>query len=157
MNIKNIINPQRIEMNLTAQNKDEAIDELSELLYQTNILTSKDIFIDAVHEREKLTTTAIGFGIAIPHARTTAVNEPAIAIGRSSGFYWNGTIDAPITLVFMLAVPAKVESAEYMGMLASIARMLVHEEFREELIKAPNKDEFMSVICDGAGYLVKQP
>ena len=156
MQFENLVNSKLININLNASNKDDAINQLALLLEQSEIIKSVNEFTEAVHERETLTTTAIGFGVAIPHARSSSVIEPGIAIGRSHGFSWDQEADSPINLVFLLAVPAKIESPEYMGILASIARMLVHEEFRKSLIEAKDIDEFTSIISNGKKYLVNQ-
>ena len=156
MQFENLVKSKLININLNALNKDDAINQLALLLEQGEIITSVNEFTEAVYEREALTTTAIGFGVAIPHARSSSVIEPGIAIGRSHGFCWDQESDFPINLVFLLAVPEKIESPEYMGILASIARMLIHEEFRKSLIEAKDINEFISIISNGNKYLVNQ-
>ena len=156
MLLEKIVKPKHVDINLIAANKDDAINQLALLLEKSGTVTSVNEFTEAVYKREILTTTAIGFGVAIPHARSSSVVEPGIAIGRSHGFYWDQEADSPINLVFLLAVPEKIESPEYMGILASIARMLIHEEFRKSLIKAKNINEFISIISNGKNYLVNQ-
>lgn len=156
MQLENIIKPQLININLNATNKNEAISQLAMLMEKCRVIASASDYIDAVYERESLTTTAVGFGVAIPHARSSSVIEPGVAIGRSNGFYWDKEIDSPINLVFLLAVPERIESPEYVGILASISRMLVHEEFRKSLIEAKDISEFISIISNGKKYLVNQ-
>lgn len=156
MQLKNIVQPDLIKINLEAKNKEEAIGQLANLLEKGGVVVSAEDFAQAVHERELLTTTAIGFGVAIPHARSSAVNKPGVAIGISNGFYWDKEIDSPIHLVFLLAVPEKIESPEYMGILASISRMLVYEEFRKSLMEANDPGELMAIISNGNKYLVNQ-
>jgi len=156
MQLKNLVKSKLVNINLIAGNKDDAINQLALLLEQSGAVTSVNEFTEAVYEREALTTTAIGFGVAIPHARSSSVIKPGIAIGRSHGFYWDQETDSPINLVFLLAVPEIIESPKYMGILASIARMLVHEEFRKSLMEAKDIDEFISIISDGKFYLANQ-
>jgi len=156
MQLKNLVKPKQINIDLNATNKDDAINQLALLLEQGGIVTSINEFTEAVYERETLTTTAIGFGVAIPHAKSSSVIEPGVAIGRSPGFSWDQETDFPINLVFLLAVPERIESPEYMGILASISRMLVHEEFRNSLIEAKDINKFISIISNGTKYLVNQ-
>ena len=156
MQFENLIKSKQINIDLNAADKDDAINQLALLLEKSGIVASTNEFVDAVYEREALTTTAIGFGVAIPHARSSSVIEPGVAIGRSPGFSWDQETDSPINLVFLLAVPERIESPEYMGILATIARMLVHEEFRKSLIKAKDINEFTSIISNGKKYLVNQ-
>jgi len=156
MRFENLITSKLIDINLKVANRNGAIENLTSLMVKSGVVSSASDFIEDVYEREALTTTAIGFGVAIPHARSSSVIEPAVAIGRSVGFSWDQELDTPIKLVFLVAVPSKVESPEYMGILASIARMLVHEEFRKSLIDAKDMDEFMSIISNGKQYLINQ-
>ena len=156
MQFENLVKPKQIDINLNTADKDDAINQLALLLEKSGIVASTNEFVEAVYEREALTTTAIGFGVAIPHARSSSVIEPGIAIGRSPGFSWDQKTDSPINLVFLLAVPERIESPEYMGILASISRMLVHEEFRNSLIEAKDINKFISIISNGKKYLVHQ-
>ncbi len=154
MNITELINKNTIKIDCTFQNKDEVINDLSYLLYQNAIVNSIDGFIAAVKERESQTTTAVGFGIAIPHARSKHVLKPGIAIGRSEMFFWDGENNQEVNLIFLLAVPEQIEYPEYMKMLASISRMLVHQRFRNALLQASTIDEFITEISDGERFLV---
>jgi len=154
MLITEIITPNLIDIDLRVKNKDDAIHTLSERLKENGIINSAEGFFEAVKERESLTTTAVGFGVAIPHARSQYVNMPGIAIGRCTEFQWDEETDQPVNLIFLLAVPEKVDYPDYMRMLASVSRMLVHEEFRESLNNAKDITEFISVISNGKQYLV---
>jgi len=154
MLITEIITPNLIDINLRVKNKDDAIHTLIERLKKNGIINSAEGFFEAVKERESLTTTAVGFGVAIPHARSKHVNKPGIAIGRCVNFQWDEETDQPVNLIFLLAVPEKVDYPDYMRMLASVSRMLVHEEFRESLNNAKDITEFISVISNGKQYLV---
>ena len=156
MQFENLVKPKQVNIDFIAANKDDAINQLALLLEKSGIVTSTNEFVEAVYEREALTTTAIGFGVAIPHARSSFVIKPGIAIGRSPGFSWDQATDSPINLVFLLAVPERIESPEYMRILATIARMLVYEEFRNSLIEAKDIYEFISIISNGKKYLVNQ-
>lgn len=156
MRFENLITSKLIDINLKVANKNRAIENLTSLMEKSGVVSSASDFIEDVCEREALTTTAVGFGVAIPHARSSSVIKPAVAIGRSVGFSWDQELDTSIKLVFLVAVPSIIESPEYMGILASIARMLVHEEFRKSLIDAKDKDEFISIISNGKKYLVNQ-
>jgi len=138
MNVRELISQDLITLDLKAQDSNSAIAELADILDQAGKLDSLSGYVKAVHEREALTTTAVGFGVAIPHARSSAVKQTAVAFGRSVGFHWETNwetnSDELVRLVFLLAVPEKNPNTEYMRILASIARMLVHEDFRESLL-----------------------
>lgn len=154
MNITNLINKDMIFLDQAFDRKDDVILTLSKRLFANEIINSIEGFVEAVIERESQTTTAVGFGIAIPHARSKYVRKPGIAIVRSKEFLWDSESKQSVSLVFLLAVPEQIEYPEYMRILASISRMLVHRRFREALLKADNVDIFISEIFNGERYLV---
>jgi fructose-specific phosphotransferase system IIA component len=154
MIITEFINKDMIKIDCEFQNKDDVIETLSSLLQKNGVIESIEGFTEAVRERESQTTTAVGFAIAIPHARSKYVLKPGIAIGRSKEFLWDIETEHPVSLIFLLAVPEQIEYPDYMKILASISRMLVHERFRNALMNAQDIDEFLSVISDGERYLV---
>jgi len=135
-----------ITLDLQGKDKDSVIEELAELMDRENKLYSKSDFIKAVHEREALTSTAVGWGVAIPHARSAAVKETAVSFGRSKGFRWDPDSEEPIRLVFLLAVPSANPNKDYIDLLASLARMLVDADFRNALAKAQTRDEVIMII-----------
>ena len=154
MKITDLINKELIKIDCEFKGKEDVIQTLSTLLYKNEVINSIEGFTEAVRERETQTTTAVGFGIAIPHARSKYVNKPGIAIGRSAEFLWDTETDQSVNLIFLLAVPDKIDYPEYMVMLASISRMLVHQRFRKALLDAHNIDEFINEISAGERYLV---
>lgn len=136
-----------IEMDLHARNKWEAIHELSMLLLSAGKINSLDEFGQAVELREKQVSTGLGFGIGIPHGKSAAVLEPSIAFGRSIGGVEFDSIDhQPVTLVFLLAIPDTVDDKEYLQALADLARMLVHEDMRQQLLAAKTKEDLLGVL-----------
>lgn len=154
MVLTDLINKETIKIDCKFCNKDEVIRTLSSLLKNQKIIESVNGFTEAVNARESQTTTAVGFGIAIPHARSKFVLKPGIAIGRSEEFLWDDESKQQVSLIFLLAVPDHIEYPEYMKMLASISRMLVHQRFRNALLNAHDIDEFIREIFDGERYLV---
>ena len=150
MNIRDLVSQDLITLDLKAKDKNSAIAELADILDRAGRLDSLSEYVKSVHEREALTTTAVGFGVAIPHARSSAVKQTAVAFGRSVGFHWETNrepnSDELVRLVFLLAVPEKNPNTEYMRILASIARMLVHEDFRESLLNATNPQDVLDAI-----------
>lgn len=144
--IRQLITKELITLDLEAKDKDSAIIELARLMEREGKLNSRPEYLKAVDERETLTTTAVGLEVAIPHARSPAVRQTAIAFGKSKGFRWDRDGQEVVRLVFLLAVPSENPNKEYMGLLASLARMLVDEGFRDSLLKATDRDEVMSAI-----------
>ena len=83
MKITDLLTKETIVMELGATTKSAVIDELVDKLDQAGVLSDKNLFKEAILERESQGSTGIGEGIAIPHAKTKAVRTPAIGFGRS--------------------------------------------------------------------------
>lgn len=116
-----------------------AIRELAALLMQKNYIKSMEHFIDAVREREKMVSTGIGDGIAIPHAISPAVLTPAIVFGRSlKGVEYDSIDNQPVFMLFLFAIPATGVEKDYLRTLAALARLLVHENVKKNLMAAKN-------------------
>jgi PTS system fructose-specific IIA component len=135
-----------IRMELDAQRKEECIEKLAATLGELDILSDQRSFVNAVLERETLGTTGIGFGIAIPHGKSSAVKRPSIAFARlKAPIDWQSLDDQPVTMVFLSAVPE--ESAnEHLQSLASLSRKLIHEEFRDRLANAANVQDVLDIL-----------
>ena len=136
-----------IDLNLQVGNKADAIKKLSTMLSDTGKVSDGNHFVNAVLEREKLGSTAIGAGIAIPHARATTVNEVSIAFARSgSGIDFNSVDGDPVHLIFLLAAPIESGSL-YLKLLARISRLLRYQDLIEDLRKATTKEEVVRIIA----------
>jgi len=133
-----------ILLNMKAKDTVSAIKELAELINMSNI--DKNKLVDDLIEREKLGSTGIGRGIAIPHVRTDALNRLVIAFGRTKkGIDFNALDNKPVHLFFLIASPEDVQD-EYLNTLARISRLLKDEKLREQLIKAKTEDEIIALF-----------
>lgn len=145
--ISELLKENFIDLNLEVSNKHEAIDRLSGLLTGSGKVNDRNHFVKAVLEREKLGSTAIGAGIAIPHARANTVNEVSIAFARSGdGIDFNSVDGDPVHLIFLLAAPIESGSL-YLKLLARISRLLRYQDLIEDLKKATTKEEVIKIIA----------
>ena len=145
--ISELLQSSFIDLNFDVADKNAAIDRLSDMLCESGKITDKENFSNAVIEREKLGSTGIGAGIAIPHARTSAVNEVSIAFARSNkGIDFNAIDGDPVNLFFVLAAPTESGSA-YLKLLARISRLLRYQDLIDELKKAKTKEEVIQLIA----------
>ena len=136
-----------IDLDLGCQNKQEAIDKLSGLLSDSGKVSDRTHFVKAVMERERLGSTAIGAGIAIPHARANTVNEVSIAFARApKGIDFNSVDGDPVHLIFLLAAPIESGSL-YLKLLARISRLLRYQDLIEDLKKASSKEDVIKIIA----------
>ncbi|WP_416176156.1 PTS sugar transporter subunit IIA [Clostridium sp.] len=146
MSTKDMFSKNRVCFDLKATNKDEAIKELIEILYNDGKIIDKEKFREAVLKREQEFSTGIGMGIAIPHGKSDAVKEASIAFGRSNdGIDYESMDGKPAHLFFLIAVP-KESSDIHLRALSEISRKLMHTEIREQLFKSQSFEEFIEVF-----------
>ena len=146
MELTEFISPQLIKLELQSTRKVDAIKELIDLLDRAGYVTDAEAFLKSVLEREKVGSTGIGKGIAIPHSRTATVREVVVAIGRSpAGIDFDALDNKPVQLIFLIAAP--VESGGlYLKALARLSRLLRYQEFRNELMEAKTVDDVIKII-----------
>ncbi|OIJ13954.1 PTS fructose transporter subunit IIA [Anaerobacillus alkalilacustris] len=146
MKITDLLKKDTIELNLKASSKETVIDELVAKLDGAGRLADKAKFKEAILAREAQSTTGIGEGIAIPHAKTSAVKTPAIAFGRSkSGIDYEALDGQPSHLFFMIAASEGANNA-HLQTLSRLSSFLMDNEFRKKLESANTVDEVISAI-----------
>ena len=149
MNLEQItefITIEAIDLDMKATNKTEAILELTRLLEKTGKLDSFDKTLEALKDREKLGSTGIGKGVAIPHAKTEFAKDLVIAFGISKqGVNFNAVDDEKVNIFFAFASPLK-NSQTYLKILARISRLIRNDDFRDKLLSAKTPQEILDFI-----------
>ncbi|MFP4371680.1 MAG: PTS sugar transporter subunit IIA [Halanaerobium sp.] len=146
MEVNEFINQNLIKMNLKSKDKDSVIKEMIEIMSENEIITDKEEVIKKAMEREAKGTTGVGKGVAIPHVKSDAVKRPAVAFGRSDAGIDYGSMDEkPSHLFFLITVPEESHD-EHLKLLAQLSRNLVHDDFRDSLLKAEDAEEVMSIL-----------
>lgn len=146
MKITELLKKDTIIMDLTASDKEAVIDELVERLEKAGRLNSQAEFKEAILKREAQSTTGIGEGIAIPHAKTKAVKEPAICFGRSvSGINYESLDGQPAHLFFMIAASEGANNT-HLETLSCLSTLLMDEEFRKQLLEATSQEELLRLF-----------
>ncbi|MEH7234579.1 PTS fructose transporter subunit IIABC [Bacillus sp. JJ1562] len=146
MRITDLLKKDTIIIELSSTSKEEVIDELVSKLDEAGRLQDKEQFKQAILTRESQSTTGIGEGIAIPHAKTAAVKTPAIAFGRSTnGIDYESLDGQPSHLFFMIAASEGANN-EHLETLSSLSSLLMDVGFREKLMKVQSPDELIDVI-----------
>ncbi|MFH1878949.1 MAG: PTS sugar transporter subunit IIA [Candidatus Omnitrophota bacterium] len=143
-----IIRPDRIFLDMRADNKDKVIRDLTLRLKDANEINNFDEFVARVLEREKLSTTGIGNEVAIPHARTNAVKDLVMVLARyNDGVDFKSIDGLPVKLVFLIGTPNSAEKIKcYFKLLARISKLLADGSFREALLKAPDGGEIVGLF-----------
>lgn len=140
-----------ISLDLKAKNKKEALLELSELLGSSDSIDDPKVIELALIEREKLGSTGIGKGVAIPHAKTNFAKKLTIAFGRrNEGINFESLDSQDVKLFFVFASPLS-DSSIYLKILARISRLIRNESFRNKLLNAANPQEVLNIISSEEG------
>jgi len=146
MKIVDLLQKEGINLNFNPSTKEQCINELVDLMDKTGNLNNKEEYKKAILDREALSTTGIGDGIAIPHGKTSAVKKAALAAAISkNGVDYDSLDGAPAKLFFMIAVPNNSDNL-HLEVLARLSTILMDETFRANLINCTDKDEFLSLI-----------
>ncbi|MEK7015459.1 PTS fructose transporter subunit IIABC [Bacillus sp. FSL R9-9410] len=146
MKITELLKRDTVIMNMTASNKEAVIDELVEKLNGANRLNNKAEFKEAILKRESQSTTGIGEGIAIPHAKTNAVKQPSICFGRSvSGINYESLDGQPSHLFFMIAASEGANNT-HLETLSRLSTLLMDEGFRKQLLEAKDEEELLRLF-----------
>jgi PTS system fructose-specific IIA component len=142
-----LIDQNLIVLNLKSNRKEEVIKELAELAFAEGKITSVNDYVQTVLDREKLFTTGVGNGIAIPHGKTDSVKESMMVFAKlDQQIEWESLDGKPVDLVFLLGVPEKDANDLHLQILSRISRKLMDDIFVDKLRKSQTKDEVMDIL-----------
>jgi len=137
-----------INLQLIESDKKNIIAELVNIIAKSKKLTNKKSFLKAIQEREKLGSTGIGGGVAIPHAKSEYVKDFVLVFARKVEGIDFGALDGEKTFLFFALASPKDEVGGHLKILAEISR-LVKDKFMIELLKkAKTKEEVIKIISD---------
>ena len=146
MKITELLDINSIDLNTQISNKEEAIDHLVNLLDQSGKLNDKEIYKESVLNREAQSTTGIGDGVAIPHGQSEGVKTAGLsAMVVKEGLDFKSLDGQPTYLFFMIGAP-KDSGGAHLQALAQLSTLLMEEDFRNALINASSKEEFLQLI-----------
>ncbi|MDC1210058.1 PTS sugar transporter subunit IIA [Pseudomonadota bacterium] len=145
MNVNAMLSENSFLIGLESSSKKQTLEELSKLAGKELNINYRDI-LDCLIKREKLGSTAVGNGVAIPHATEKSIKQSKgfIAI-LSSGIEFNAIDDQPVDLIFLLLAPGN-NGSEHLQALASVSRLLRKKEFVLKLRGCQNTESALAVI-----------
>ena len=146
MKISELLCKETINLNLEGDTKEEAINSLVDLLYSAGKINDKELYKQKIWERENSTSTGIGEGVGIPHAKTSAVTSAALALGIiKDGVEFDSLDGEPVNLIFMIAAPEGANN-EHLETLSKLSVLLMNPDFKDELFKTKSPDEVLKLI-----------
>lgn len=117
-----------------AETRDEALHQLVHHIYEKGKLAQEDAFYQAIIDREKIVSTGIGMGVAIPHAKLPGFDQFFIAIGiLQKPVDWNALDGSPVRLIFMIGGPDDKQT-EYLQILSQLTQAIKDEDRRQKLL-----------------------
>lgn len=147
MRITDLLKSNAIELGVTLTSKDEAIDKLIALHEKAGNLKDSAKFKEDILKREEHSTTAIGEGIAVPHAKSSAVKVPALScVTVPGGIDYSAPDGKPSDLLFMIA--ATEDGDVHLEILSRLMVMLMDADFANALRNAKSAEEFLKIIDD---------
>lgn len=145
MRIVDLLNKESILLGASPKSKSEAIDILVDLQVKGGNIADREEYKKGILAREAMSSTAVGEGIAIPHAKSEAVKAPSLAaMTVPEGVDYEAMDDEPSNLLFMIAAPNN--GNVHLEVLSRLMTLLMDEDFRAKLMAAKDVDEFMAAV-----------
>jgi PTS system nitrogen regulatory IIA component len=148
MKITEMLKREFVLEQLKAGNKRDALAELTGVFAQGRIKVDSEAMLHVLLERERLGSTGIGDGIAIPHGKLHGLEEMVVSFGRSrEGIAFEAMDGKPVHLFFLLMAPEN-SAGQHLKALAKISRMLKDANFRKNLLEAKMHEDLFRIIVE---------
>ena len=146
VNLVEMIDERLIQFHLNVKDKEDAIKQVGNLMYQAGKVSDANEYIKGVFEREKEFATGIGFGIAIPHCQADCVKSAAFTLVKlDQAIEWGSLDNQPVNYIIMLAAPNSADNV-HLKMLSTLAMNLMDEDFRSGLLNASSVEEIKQIF-----------
>ena len=146
----NYFDEQLFMPDLKAKTKSELFEEIIDQFVKVKYFKNASIILEMLQQRERLGSTGIGKGIAIPHGRSTSASGILIAFGKSEeGIDYDSIDGKPVHLVFMIIAPPQDENNMYLPILGKMVEILNKTKNRNHLLKAESFEDFINIILEG--------
>ena len=145
--LQNLITPQRIAVGMAASSKKRLLEKLGELMHADVPTLDINAAFSSLIERERLGSTGIGHGVALPHGRLRGLDHPVGALGiLADGMDFEAIDNQPVRLVFALLVPEDANE-EHLKLLSLLAGLFSKEDIRQHLLKADNPQDIYHYLA----------
>ena len=146
MKITDLITKKSINLNVKASNKKDIIEQAVELMEQNGNINNKEEYLKLVMKREEEGSTGVGEGIAIPHGKGNVISKPGlVAMVIPDGVDFESLDGKPVKLLFLIAAPDSKDNL-HLEVLSRLSALLMSEKFRQDLLNAKSKEEFLKII-----------
>ncbi|WP_432403848.1 PTS fructose transporter subunit IIABC [Wukongibacter sp. M2B1] len=156
MKITELLNKDTITLELKSTTKSQVIDELVNKLDSSGKISNKKEFKKAILSREEQFSTGVGDGVAIPHAKTSAVKTPALAFGYSKEGIDYDSLDGKPAHIFFMIAGKEGSNNEHLETLSRLSTMLMNEEFRNKIMNLKSEKELLDIIDEHEEMKLKE-
>lgn len=146
MNLKKVITPDVVWVDLQAESKEKLIEEMVDRLHQAGKFTDRDTVLDRVLEREEKMSTGMQNGVAIPHGKTDAVDSLTVAVGLKKDGVKFDSIDGSLCTIFIMTLSPIKRAGPHIQFLAEISRMICQPAQRDELLACRTSAEMYEIL-----------
>jgi PTS system nitrogen regulatory IIA component len=153
MKIAELLAPAAVVPQMKATGKNAALDELAEALIRAHSGLDRDAILRVLHERERLGSTGIGDGVAIPHGKLKNVDQLLLSFGRSRGGVEFDSMDGKPAHLFFLLLASEDSVGIHLKTLARISKLLKNPSIRDALLAAEDSAELYRIITEEDGKL----
>ncbi len=148
MNLRNVLTPETVELNLKGTTKESIIDEMLEILVKAGKITDKAAARECVLDREKKMSTGMKHGIAIPHGKTDTVSELVACIGISDNPVDFDSLDQEPCRIFIMTLSPVNKTGPHLQFLAEISLLFKSAEKRQKILDTNDKAEIIKILTD---------
>lgn len=146
MKVYELLDPKYILTEFKSSKKDDVINELVDLLNEDKRVIDLEEVRKCIFDREKIMSTGVGKGFAIPHGKTNSITDILAAFGRTKNpIDYNSLDGEPVQLVFLLVGKDNLVG-KHIKLLSRISRLMNNEEFRKKLINAESKETILKIF-----------
>lgn len=146
MKVSELLNENNVLLNVEAKDKYELIDKLIDVVASSGKVLDKEKVRNCVYEREKILSTGVGKGFAVPHGKTDAVSDIVLAFAiTKEPLDYEALDNQPVRLVMLMVGKDSLVSS-HIKLLSRISRLMNNDEFRESLLNAKTKEEVLEIF-----------
>lgn len=136
-----MIKRELVFVNEAVKHQDDAIKKLTHQAYMLRLVEDEGIFLNAIYHREAEFSTAVGFGVAIPHGMSDTVQEAFVGFMKPQQPILWGEEQKEVDLMFMIGVPESRKNVIHLKVISQISKNLMKQEFREKLLSCKSNEE----------------
>ena len=148
MNLKTIINTDTIDLNLKGSTKKEIINELLDILFKAGRIKDREAAYNAVMDREDKMSTGMKHGIAIPHGKSSTIQDLVACIGISEKPVDFNSLDKLPCRIFIMTLSPVEKTGPHLQFLAEVSLLFKSSEKREEILNAKTPEEILRILTD---------